>query len=150
MHSSGRTETQTSSYPDRRQRLRFDMSLPVLLHTLGDPWRPGISTNISVDGMFVLTEGPLLLNTDVECVLSLPPKLTKAKQPLILLCYGTVLRCEHVDKGDLSFGIALQSRDCRYLPKDKSARFDAMFEEISATATKLESQPNLHSRTNET
>ena len=114
------------------------MRLPVSLHTIGDPWRPGISKNVSAEGGFVLTDGPFSLSSDVEWVLRLSPALTKAKQPLIVLCYGIVLRCENVHEGDFSFGIALRSRDCRYLPKDEAARFGAMFEEIEiwTTATK--------------
>ena len=47
--------------------------------------------------------------------------------------FGRVLRCEHVREEEFSFGIALQSRESRYLPKEEAAKFDAMLEEISAT-----------------
>ena len=53
--------------------------------------------------------------------LRLPPALTKARQTLVMLCNGRVLRCENLDEEDFSFGIALQSRGCRYLAKDESA-----------------------------
>jgi hypothetical protein len=118
------------------ERRRFDMSLPVFLRTIGDLWRAGVTKTVSVNGAFVLSDRPLLLNADAEWMLSLPPELTKAKQPLMILFYGRVLQCEHVREGDFSFGIALQSRDYRYLPKEEAAKFGAMLEEMSATAKK--------------
>jgi hypothetical protein len=127
---------QPSHGSDRRQRLRFDIRFPVLLRTIGGPWEAGVSKNVSVNSTFVLTNSPFLLNAYAEWVLRLLPELTKAKQPLILRFYGTVLRCEYVREGDLSFGIALQSLACRYLPPDEAARFDAIFEEMSATGKK--------------
>jgi hypothetical protein len=47
-----------------------------------------------------------------------------------------VLRCEQVREEQFSFGIALHSREPRYLPKEEAAKFGAMLEEISATAKK--------------
>jgi len=110
------------------------MSLPVFLRTIGDLWKAGVTKTVSVNGAFVLSDSPLLLNADAEWVLSLPPELTKAKQPLMIRFFGRVLHCEHVHEGDFSFEIALQSHDYRYLPKEEVAKFGSMLEEISATA----------------
>jgi hypothetical protein len=110
------------------------MSLPVFLRTIGDLWRAGLTKTVSVDGAFVLSESPLLLNADAEWVLSLPPELTKAKRPLMIRFFGRVLHCEHVDEGDFPFRIVLQSLNYRYLPMEEVAKFGSMLEEISATA----------------
>jgi len=125
-----RSEAFASHSPDRRTRLRFDMSLPVLLRAFGDPWKAGELKNVGVKGAFILTSNPFLLSTGVECVLRLPPQLTKANHPLMIRFIGTVLRCESGRERDFSFGIALESHDYRYLPAEETAKFDAMFNKI--------------------
>ena len=107
--------------------MRFDLSFPVLLRTSGDAWRPGESKNVCVKGAFVLTDSPFMPRPNAEYVLRLPPELTKANHPLMIRFLGTILRCEQVHEGDSSFGIALQSRDYKYLPKEEAAKFAAMF-----------------------
>ena len=128
------SEALTSHSSDRRTRLRFDMSFPVLLRAIGDPWKAGESKNIGVKGAFILTSNPFLLSAGVECVLRLPPQVTKANRPLMIRFIGTVLRCQSGRERDFSFGIALESHDYRYLPVEEAARFDTIFEEISTTA----------------
>ena len=125
-----RSEALVSHSPDRRTRLRFDMSLPVLLRAFGDAWKAGELKNVGVKGAFILTSDPFLLSTGVECVLRLPPQLTKADHPLMIRFIGTVLRCESGHERDFSFGIALESHDYRYLPAEEAAKFDAMFNKI--------------------
>jgi len=61
MQPPSRKEAPTSHSPDRPVRLRFDMSLPVLLRTIGHRWKAGVTKNVSVNGAFVLTDRPLLL-----------------------------------------------------------------------------------------
>jgi hypothetical protein len=131
MVPAGRAEMQSSHDSNRRHRLRFDMSFPVLLRTIGGPWEAGVSKTVSVDSTFLLTNSPFLLNADAEWVLRLPPELTKTEDPLILRFYGTVLRCEHVRERDSSFGITLQSRGgYRYVPQEEAAKFGAMFAKL--------------------
>jgi hypothetical protein len=110
------------------------MSFPVLIRAIGDPWKAGESKNIGVKGAFILTSNSFLLSAGVECVLRLPPQLTKANHPLMIRFIGKVLRCESGRERDFSFGIALGSHDYRYLPVEEAARLDAMFEKISTTA----------------
>jgi len=110
------------------------MSFPVLLRAIGDTWNAGESKNIGVKGAFILTSNPFLLSAGVECVLRLPPQVTKANRPLMIRFIGTVLRCQSGRERDFSFGIALESHDYRYLPVEEAARFDTIFEEISTTA----------------
>lgn len=133
MQPPSRIEVLTSPSPERRTKLRFDLSFPVLLRTTGDSWKAGESRNLSVRGAFVLTDSRFMVRPDAEYILRVPPELTKAAQPLMIHFRGTILRCEHVREEDSSFGIALQSRDYRYLPKDEVAKFGALLEEISPT-----------------
>jgi hypothetical protein len=129
MVPAGRAEMQPSHDSNRRHRLRFDMSFPVLLRTIGGPWEAGVSKNVSVNSTFVLTNIPFLLSADAEWMLTLSPDLTKEK-PLILRFYGTVLRCEHAREGDFSFEIELQNLQCTYLPEDEAAQFGAIFAKL--------------------
>ena len=123
MQPSSRIEALTSHSRDRRTKPRFDLSFPVLLRTGGEAWRPGRSQNVGAKGVFVLTDSPFMPRPNAEYVLRLPPELTKANQPLMIWFVGKVLRCESVHEGDFSYGIALQSRDYRYLPKEEVSAF---------------------------
>jgi hypothetical protein len=134
MQPPSRGETPTSRPTDRRTRLRFDMNLPVLLRTFAQPWKAGELTNIGTKGAFVLINDPLLLKVPVECMVRLPPVLTKAKQPLMIRFVGTVVRCEARQEGDFSFGAAFESRNYKYLPVEDAARFDVLFQHQSKTA----------------
>jgi len=132
MQPFSRSEALTLLSRDRRTRLRFDLSFPVLLRTSGDAWRPGESKNVGAKGAFVLTDSPFIPRPNAEYVLRLPPELTKANQPLMIQFVGSVLRFEYKDDREFSFGIAFQSRQFRYLPSEEAARFGAMFDEVSA------------------
>src|SRR5215470_12967603 len=132
MQPFSRSEALTSHSRDRRTRMRFDLSFPVLLRTSGDAWRPGESKNVCVKGAFVLTDSPFVPRPNAEYVLRLPPELTKANQPLMIQFVGSVLRCEF---GDSLFGIALRSRRFRYLPSEEAARFGVIFEDVSAACS---------------
>ena len=64
------------------------------VRALGDPWSFSETSDVSATGAFFVTERPFLLNTPVEYVLTFPPDLTKAAQPLRVRFFGMVLRCE--------------------------------------------------------
>ena len=85
MQPSSRIEALTSHSRDRRTKPRFDLSFPVLLRTGGEAWRPGRSQNVGANGVFVLTDSPFMPRPNAEYVLRLPPELTKANQPLMIL-----------------------------------------------------------------
>jgi hypothetical protein len=108
----------------RRKNARFGMTFSVLLRTIGDPWMSSQTANLSATGAFIFTDRPFLLNTPIEYVLTFPPDLTKASQPLFVRFFGMVLRCER-GEGD-QFGIAVRNTAHRYLTREEAAGFDAM------------------------
>jgi hypothetical protein len=118
---------------DRRARLRFDMNLPVLIRALGECSSVGKLSNISVQGAYILTGNPFLLNARADYVLELPPELTKAAQPRMIQFIGVVLRCERTQARDFPFGIAFESLSCRYLPAAEVARLRVLWDQVSAT-----------------
>ena len=77
---------------ERRKNTRFNMHFPAFLRALGDPWTLGETTDVSTTGAFFVTDRPFLLNAPIEYVLTFPPDLTKAPQPLRVRFFGMVLR----------------------------------------------------------
>lgn len=120
------------------------MSLPVLLRALGDSWKAGELKNVCAQGGLILTHNPLPLNADAECVLRLPPKLTKANQPLMIRFLGTIVRCDHLHEANYAFRIALQSRGYSYLPNEEAAKFGAMLDSslVGEEDKQVEEYPN--------
>lgn len=126
---------------ERRKNPRFDMHFPVLLRGLGDPWTTSETTDVSAAGAFFVARRPFLLNTPVEYVLTFPPHLTKAPQPLRARFFGIVLRCERVPDADGAFGIAVRNTAHRYLTRDESVSFDTVERQHpSATDPEAENQ----------
>lgn len=119
---------------ERRKNPRFDMRLPVILRSIGDPWGLSVTADISATGATFLGQRPFLLGTPIEYVLTFPPELTKASRPLRMRCLGVVLRCHETRDGDGAFGIAVRSTSHRYLTLDEAAAFDAIERNLSAAA----------------
>jgi hypothetical protein len=119
---------------ERRKNLRFDMHFTVFLRALGDPWVACETADVSTTGAYFVTDRPFLLNTPIEYVLTFPPDLTKASQPLRVRFFGVVLRCERLRDGDGDFGIAARNTAHRYLDREESAGFDAIEQKLSATS----------------
>jgi hypothetical protein len=118
----------------RRKRARFDMHFPALLRTLDDSWVGAETTDVSATGSFLVADRPFLVSAPVEYVLTFPPDLTKAPNPLRVRFFGKVLRCERVPDNNSVFGIAVQSAGHRYLSQEQSVSFDAIEQKLSATA----------------
>jgi PilZ domain len=117
----------THSRPsERRKNLRFDIRFPVFLRVLGEPWSYSETTEVSVTGASFVIRRPLLLNTPVEYVLTLPPELTKAQRPIRLRFYGSILRCERIAEGEGTFAVAVHNTSHRYLTPNEAAVFDEL------------------------
>jgi hypothetical protein len=126
---------------ERRKNPRFDMRFRVFLRGLGDPWTISETADVSAPGAFLVADRPFLLNTPIEYVLTFPPDLTKAPQPLRMRFFGIVLRCERVPDGNGAFGIAVRNTAHRYLTRDESVSFDTMERQLaSATGHEAENQ----------
>ena len=139
--SMERNSVATQTLPDlafgsgeRRKNPRFDMHFPVFLRRLGDPWTICETANVSAPGAFFVADRPFLLNTPVEYVLTFPPNLTKAPQPLRVRYFGIVLRCERVPNAIGAFGIAVRNTAHRYLTRDESVSFDTMEQQLASTS----------------
>ena len=110
------------------------MRFPVFLRALGDSWSYSQTADVSATGAFIVADRPYLLNTPVEYVLTFPPDLTKALQPLRVRFYASVMRCERVPGGNGTFGLAVRNTAHRYLTPEESAPFDAMEQDLRSSA----------------
>ena len=120
---------------ERRKNPRFDMHFAVFLRGLGDSWAVCETADVSAAGAFFVTDRPFLLSTPMEYVLTFPPDLTKASDPLRVRFFAMVLRCERVAGSQSAFGVAVRNTAHRYLSHEEAAGFDAMERELSPTPT---------------
>ena len=129
---------------ERRKNARFDMHFPVVLRALGEPWLTTETADVGAAGAMFVTARPFLLNVPVEYVLSFPPELTKAPQPLLVRFFGTVLRCERVPDGSGLYGVAVRNSGHRYLTREEAAGFDGIAPRPSQPLNPQNSSP-IHS-----
>ena len=106
---------------ERRKHPRFDMHFPVFLRGLGESWTVSETADVSANGAFFVADRPFLLNTPMEYVLTFPPDLTKAPEPLRVRFFAMVLRCERVPESQDAFGIAVRNTAHRYLTHEEAA-----------------------------
>ena len=118
---------------ERRKHPRFDMRVPVFLRGLGEPWVVSETADVSGAGASFVSGHRFPLNTPLEYVLTFPPDLTKAPQPLRVRFFGTVIRCERMPESQDTFGIAVRNTAHRYLSHAEASGFSAMDEEPSAS-----------------
>jgi hypothetical protein len=110
------------------------MRLPVILRSIGDPWRLSLTADVSATGASIVGERPFLLGTPVEYIMTFPRELTKAPRPLRMRCLGVVLRCYQTGEGNGAFGIAVRSTSHRYLTRDEADAFDAIEQDLVPAA----------------
>jgi hypothetical protein len=111
---------------ERRKNRRFPINVFVLLRGHGDTWTFGETTDVGTRGSSFVCDRPMLLNTLIEYVLTLPADLTKASPPLRVRFVGTVVRCERASGEGRAFGIAVCSSEHHYLRGEEALRFDAI------------------------
>ena len=114
---------------ERRKHPRFDMRVPVFLRGLGEPWVVSETADVSAAGASFVSGHRFSLNTPLEYVLTFPPDLTKAPQPLRVRFFGTVIRCERMPESQDTFGVAVRNTAHRYLSHAEASGFSAMDEE---------------------
>ena len=123
------------SHPsERRKHPRFGMHVPVFLRGLGEAWMVSETGDVSAAGAFFVSDRRFPLNTPLEYVLTFPPDLTKAAEPLRVRVFGTVIRCARMPESQDSFGIAVLKTGHRYLSHAESSGFSAMDEQLAAAA----------------
>ena len=118
------------------------MRFPVFLRALGDAWSFSQTADVSVTGAFIVADRPYLQNTPIEYVLTFPPDLTKALQPLRVRFYASVIRCERISGGEEAFGLAVRNMAHRYLTRDEAASFDTMEQDLHSSAGASTQSPN--------
>lgn len=111
---------------ERRKNRRFGMHFTAFVRALGDPWSLSETTDVSGPGASFVTDRPFQLNSAIEYVLTFPPDLTKAAQPLRVRFFGLVLRCERIAEGRNTFAIAVHNTAHRYLTQQEAEGFEAM------------------------
>ena len=115
------------SHPsERRKHPRFGMHVPVFLRGLGEPWMATETGDVSAAGAFFVSGRRFPINTPVEYVLTFPPDLTKAAEPLRVRFFGTVIRCAQMPESQDTFGIAVLKTGYRYLSHAEASGFSAM------------------------
>lgn len=124
---------------ERRKHVRFDMHFRVYFRALGDAWSLTETADVSASGAFFVASKPYLLNTPIEYVLTFPPELTKAAQPLRVRFYASVLRCEHILGTQNAYGIAVRNTAHRYLSSEEAASLEGM---IGSAALEGEMNPD--------
>ena len=138
MQSHSLADEQLSALPlqsgERRKNRRFDLHFPVFLRALGDSWAVSETADVCAAGAFFVTDRPFLLSAPIEYVLTFPPDLTKATQPLRVRFFGIVLRCERNPGNSKAYGIAVRNTAHRYLNREESAGFDAIEHKHAPTA----------------
>jgi hypothetical protein len=70
----------------------------------------------------------------MEYVLTFPPDLTKAPQPLRVRYFAMVQRCEQVPGNPDAYGIAVRNTAHRYLKREEAANFDAMEHKLAVNS----------------
>jgi hypothetical protein len=119
---------------ERRKNRRFNMHFSAFVRAPGDPWSLSETTDVSAPGVSFVTDRPFLLHTAVEYVLTFPPDLTKAAQPLRVRFFGLVLRCERIAEGRNKFAIAVHNTAHRYLTLQEAESFEAMERRLHANS----------------
>ena len=116
----------------------------MFLRALGDAWMVSETADVSATGAFVIIDRPFLLNAPIEYVLTFPPDLTKAAQPLRVRFFGTVLRCAQAREKERAYGIAVRNTAHRYLTRQEASDFEAMEERLQSNTNSIASgQPRI-------
>ena len=87
---------------DRRSAKRFVVSLPVETSR-----GPGTTRDVSVSGLYLITEGPLAVGDHLELTMSVPdPDHPGATFPMQLVLHGSVVRVDQAEQA-AGVGVAL-------------------------------------------
>ena len=96
------------THPERRQLARFPLEVFVRLQIPeGGRVFYALTQNVSARGIYFLTQTPLRIGQELECVLILPEKLTSSPAPLLIGCRARVLRFDRELPGQ-AIGVAVE------------------------------------------
>ena len=119
MPKAGMPKTETSkaegAKSERRLRQRLVTRLPVGIRKHSGRTEVMAHTrDVSTNGIFLYSESPMAVGSDVELVLILPPELTSGEKCWVC-CHARVLRVEQ--GAGMDFGVAAEIRRMDILPE---------------------------------
>jgi len=90
--ASGGKDGLSSFLKEVRCAVRFPLSLPVEL-TDRLPELPGMTRNVSANGVLFELDGPLNVGDDIQFSLRMPGSVLGTPQDVLVRCRGRVVRC---------------------------------------------------------
>jgi hypothetical protein len=108
---------------DRRKRPRFSFHLSAFLRTpiISTDWVQSKTLNVSAVGASFETNVPLPPDSTVEYVLTFPPDMTHATEPIRVRFSGQVLRVEARTGDREGYLVAVSSNTYRFLSSEAAA-----------------------------
>jgi hypothetical protein len=100
---------------ERRSRQRMPVRLGVSIRSSQGQPATGYTRDLSADGIFLYADSKILVGSELELVLMLPPEFTKGEKSWVC-CQASVIRVEPGAE-DGSFGVAACIRSIATLPE---------------------------------
>jgi hypothetical protein len=86
---------------DARTGKRFPLELPIKIHKEQEGGEhKGVTGNLSAAGVYIRADAALEIGSSVEFEIALPPKVTGAKENVIIQCRGRVVRADEAGSKD--------------------------------------------------
>jgi hypothetical protein len=105
----------TAPTPDRRSQNRIQMRIPVSIKDRQSESVTGYTRDLSMSGIFLYTNAPLVEGGDLEMILMLPPELTRGEKQWVC-CHASVVRIER-QSGVAQIGVAADIHNIAALPE---------------------------------
>jgi PilZ domain len=100
---------------ERRSRQRMPVRLGVSIRSSQSQPATGYTRDLSTGGIFLYADSEILVGSELEMVLMLPPQLTSGEKQWVC-CHASVVRVEPgAEVG--SFGVAASIRSIATLPE---------------------------------
>jgi hypothetical protein len=103
------------SKPERRSRQRLPVRLGVSIRSSQGQSTTGHTRDLSAGGIFLYVDSEILVGSNLEMVLMLPPQLTSGEKQWVC-CQASVVRVEPGAEGG-GFGVAAIIRSIANLPE---------------------------------
>ena len=100
---------------DRRSRERIPVRLGVSIRSSQGQSATGHTRDLSASGIFLYVDSEILVGSELEMVLMLPPQLTSGEKRWVC-CQASVVRVESGEGGG-GFGVAASIRSIATLPE---------------------------------
>jgi PilZ domain len=100
---------------ERRSRQRIPVRLGVSIRSSQSQPASGYTRDLSTGGIFLYADSEILVGSELEMVLMLPPQLTSGEKRWVC-CQASVIRVEPGTEGG-GFGVAASIRSIATLPE---------------------------------